>query len=259
MHPGPAVPWSGRPTPGHPWGGGGTAGVCAGSAESNGQITRAGADPGPQHRGELDVGCVMALFPSAQTGSCTSARCRGNDDKETHVIGIASQSYLESPDAVSYLLYLAEVVILLTWTPETTGGGEPTLLKALLRARHWQKHSTFTREWDKVARTIDPQLTGSWPRHAQFYRWLRGELRELPYPDSCRVLEAMFPQHSARDLFQPCPSTTLQHNDKPATGNGTNELGTTGISQMWPRTGPDALGAWCRGSATHIRRYQCLA
>jgi hypothetical protein len=130
---------------------------------------------------------------------------------------------------------------------ETTGGGEPTLLKALLRARHWQKHSTFIREWDKTARAIDPQLRGSWPRHAQFYRWLRGDLRELPYPDSCRVLESMFPQYSVRDLFQPCSSATmhtLRHNGEPVNGNETNELDplkTAGISQVWPGTGPDVL------------------
>jgi hypothetical protein len=130
---------------------------------------------------------------------------------------------------------------------ETTSGGEPTLLKALLRARHWQKHATFVREWDKAARAIDPQLRGSWPRHAQFYRWLRGELRELPYPDACRVLESMFPQYNVRDLFRPCSSATankLLRTSEPPTGNATNELdplGRAGISQVWPRTGPDVL------------------
>ncbi|HEX6402612.1 MAG TPA: hypothetical protein VF003_05545 [Pseudonocardiaceae bacterium] len=117
---------------------------------------------------------------------------------------------------------------------ETTSGGQPTLLKALLRARHWQKHATFVREWDKVARTIDPRLAGTWPRHAQFYRWLRGDLRELPYPDACRVLEKMFPAYTVRDLFRPCPSETAY--------NATNErdpLGAAKVSHLWPRTGPD--------------------
>jgi hypothetical protein len=129
----------------------------------------------------------------------------------------------------------------------TTSSGEPTLLKALLRARHWQKHSTFIREWDKVARTIDPQLRGSWPRHAQFYRWLRGDLRELPYPDACRVLESMFPQYSVRDLFRPCSAQTAQsmmRNGNPATNNAMHEinpLDAAGISHLWPRTGPDVL------------------
>jgi hypothetical protein len=135
---------------------------------------------------------------------------------------------------------------------ETSGSGvpaEPTLLKALLRARHWQKHSTFVREWDKVARAIDPQLRGSWPQHAQFYRWLRGDLRELPYPDSCRVLESMFPQYNVRDLFRPCSPETankLLHNREPTTSDAPKEnerdlLATAGISQLWPKTGPDVL------------------
>jgi hypothetical protein len=130
---------------------------------------------------------------------------------------------------------------------ETISGGEPTLLKALLRARHWQKHATFVREWDKVARAIDPQLRGSWPRHAQFYRWLRGDLRELPYPDACRVLESMFPQYSVRDLFRPCPPETvhkLARNSDSPTANPSNEQdhrGKAGISKVWTRTDPDAI------------------
>lgn len=125
--------------------------------------------------------------------------------------------------------------------------GEPTLLKALLRARHWQKHSTFVKEWDKTARAIDAQLVGSWPRHAQFYRWLRGELRELPYPDACRVLESMFPQHNVRDLFEPCaPETIIQlaRNVSTSTLRATREpdhLEQARISKVWPRTNPDVL------------------
>ncbi|MGH3848537.1 MAG: hypothetical protein ACRDR6_19040 [Pseudonocardiaceae bacterium] len=125
---------------------------------------------------------------------------------------------------------------------EIAGGAEPTLLKELLRARHWQKHSTFVREWDKVAKTIDPQLKGSWPQHAQFYRWLRGDLRGLPYPDACRVLEAMFPEHKVRELFRPCSSDTV--NSGPAADDethGSDPLGEAGVSHLWPRTGPDAL------------------
>ncbi|MGH4022053.1 MAG: hypothetical protein ACRDT0_23025 [Pseudonocardiaceae bacterium] len=128
-----------------------------------------------------------------------------------------------------------------------TGSGEPTLLKALLRARHWQKHSTFIKEWDKVAKTIDPQLVGSWPRHAQFYRWLRGELRELPYPDACRVLESMFPRHNVKDLFEPCPPETvtkLVRNNNAAVTNTMrepNHLEHARLSNLWPRTNPDVL------------------
>ncbi|MGH3772615.1 MAG: hypothetical protein ACRDRW_14665 [Pseudonocardiaceae bacterium] len=130
---------------------------------------------------------------------------------------------------------------------ETTGSGEPTLLKELLRARHWQKRSTFAREWDKVAITIDPHLKGSGPQHAQFYRWLRGDLRGLPYPDACRVLEAMFPEYSVQDLFRPRSADTahtMMRNGGLVAEDATSELdplSEAGVSHLWPRTGPDVL------------------
>lgn len=83
---------------------------------------------------------------------------------------------------------------------------EPILLKALLRSRHLQSHRTFCREYDRAAREVDPSLVGRHPSRAQFFRWQSGELLGLPYPDHCRVLEAMFPEHSAAELFAPCPN-----------------------------------------------------
>lgn len=123
---------------------------------------------------------------------------------------------------------------------------EQTLLKVLLRARHWQKHSTFAREWDKIAQSVDPTLVGTWPRHAQFYRWLRGELRELPYPDACRVLESMFPDHSVKSLFEPCPpdevDELLKKDDKKITkSNHQTPLEEARISDIWPRTNQEVL------------------
>jgi hypothetical protein len=80
---------------------------------------------------------------------------------------------------------------------------EPTLFKALLKTRHWQKRETFARHWDQVAKTIDPRLVGSCPGHAQFYRWLSGSIRGVPYPDACMILEIMFPGWTVQQLFQP--------------------------------------------------------
>ncbi|MBV9143053.1 MAG: hypothetical protein JO115_19430, partial [Pseudonocardiales bacterium] len=80
---------------------------------------------------------------------------------------------------------------------------EPTLLKALLKVRHWQKRETFARQWDRVAKTVDSSLTGTCPAHAQFYRWLSGNILSLPHPDACRILEAMFPGITVRQLFHP--------------------------------------------------------
>lgn len=77
----------------------------------------------------------------------------------------------------------------------------PILLKNLLQERHWQTYRTFCAEYDKQARKIDPSLVGTWPSRAQLHRWLSGNLKGLPYPDHCRILEAMFPGHSAQDLF----------------------------------------------------------
>ncbi|MDQ7910206.1 hypothetical protein RB614_37495 [Phytohabitans sp. ZYX-F-186] len=57
-------------------------------------------------------------------------------------------------------------------------------------------------EYDKAARKIDPQLVGTWPSRAQLHRWLSGNLKGLPYPDHCRILEAMLPGHTAQQLFE---------------------------------------------------------
>src|SRR5687767_12650394 len=82
---------------------------------------------------------------------------------------------------------------------------QPILLKILLTQRHWQTYSTFCKEYDKAAKKVDPSLQGGWPSRAQLHRWLSGELKGLPYSGHCRVLEAMFPGRSARELFSPNP------------------------------------------------------
>jgi hypothetical protein len=81
----------------------------------------------------------------------------------------------------------------------------PTLFKVLLRQRHWQSYGTFCAEYDKAARRLDERLVGTWPSRAQLHRWLSGDLKGLPYPDHCRVLEQIFPGHTAEALFSPCP------------------------------------------------------
>ena len=78
----------------------------------------------------------------------------------------------------------------------------PVRLKLLLQERHWQTHRTFNAEYDKAARKIDPSLVGAGPSRAQLHRWTSGELKGLPYPDHCRVLEKMFPGWTAEQLFE---------------------------------------------------------
>ncbi|MFE7744888.1 hypothetical protein [Nocardia sp. NPDC057455] len=53
-----------------------------------------------------------------------------------------------------------------------------------------------------MACAVDQELQGTAPSRGQLHRWLGGELKGLPYPDHCRVLEAMFPGWTAEALFE---------------------------------------------------------
>lgn len=82
----------------------------------------------------------------------------------------------------------------------------PILLKILFQKRHWQTYRTFCSEYDKAAGRIDKKLIGTWPSRAQLHRWVSGDLKGLPYPDHCRILEEMFPGSTAQQLFSPATS-----------------------------------------------------
>ncbi len=89
-------------------------------------------------------------------------------------------------------------------------GEQAIALKALIRQRH-MSYEAFCREWDRVAKSTDDALIGHYPGRAQYYRWLRGDLsHKRPYPDACRMLEAMFPGWSVEGLFSPHTGETLQ-------------------------------------------------
>jgi hypothetical protein len=77
-------------------------------------------------------------------------------------------------------------------------------LKDALRARHWQAYKSFCREYDRAAKAVDADLVGTWPSRAQLHRWMAGEVKGLPYPDHCRVLEKMLPDWTVKQLFEPC-------------------------------------------------------
>jgi hypothetical protein len=79
-----------------------------------------------------------------------------------------------------------------------------THLKLLLHVRHLQTHPAFCREYDRLAKRLDPALVSTWPSRATLHRWMSGGVKRLPYPDHCRVLEAMFPGWTAEQLLQPC-------------------------------------------------------
>jgi hypothetical protein len=90
----------------------------------------------------------------------------------------------------------------------------PIRLKAVLRQKHLQTHSAFCREYDRVARAIDPELVGTWPSRAQFHRWLSGELKRLPHPHHCRVLEKLCTGWTAEQLFEPSADHLDAHNSR---------------------------------------------
>ncbi|MEO3857707.1 hypothetical protein [Acrocarpospora sp. B8E8] len=76
-----------------------------------------------------------------------------------------------------------------------------TLLKVLLTNRHLQSHRAFSIEYNKIASRVDKTLAGTAPSREQFNRWLSGKVKTVPRPEHCRVLERMFPGHSAADLL----------------------------------------------------------
>jgi hypothetical protein len=93
--------------------------------------------------------------------------------------------------------------------------GEPTLLRMLLRARHWQ-WPTFEAHFRRAAATLaaqdgEPALAKTAVSERQFERWCAGKVRTLPRPDACRVLEQMF-GHPAAELLATV-TTTLPAGD----------------------------------------------
>ncbi|MGH3797822.1 MAG: hypothetical protein ACRDSP_23365 [Pseudonocardiaceae bacterium] len=77
------------------------------------------------------------------------------------------------------------------------------MLKALLRERHWQNYGLFKRAYQKAAKGLDKDLVDTYPSRATLHRWMTGQVKDLPYPDHCAVLEAMLPGWRAAELFTP--------------------------------------------------------
>jgi hypothetical protein len=83
------------------------------------------------------------------------------------------------------------------------GPSAPTMLKALLRERNLHSYKMFKRAYEKSAKKLDSSLTTSYPSDRTFKRWVSGRIKELPRAEHCAVLEAMFPEWFASELFQP--------------------------------------------------------
>ena len=125
---------------------------------------------------------------------------------------------------------------------------EPAL-KTLIRDRHLT-YDSFCREWDRVARSVDDHLVSRWPGRAQYYRWLRGELvNGHPYPDACRMLEAMFPGWSVESLFSPYTGSSPEPPSEPDTVSAgephqvTSEISVSEVTGM-PSHTIDLSGEW---------------
>lgn len=127
------------------------------------------------------------------------------------------------------------------------------LLKVLLRQRHLQGHAAFKKEYDKVAATLDRDLIGSHPSKAQFYRWLSGELIGLPYAHHCRILEAMFPEWTAEQLFQlynggiefvPEPRAAVEPAANNGKGGGSDPTVPPGVVALYPHRSHTPKELW---------------
>lgn len=81
-----------------------------------------------------------------------------------------------------------------------------TLLRALLRERHWT-YGTFCKQYDEASSGLG-EPPGTWPSRSQFARWLAGGVPR-PRPHHCRVLEAMFPGLTVDQLFMQGSGTGL--------------------------------------------------
>jgi len=81
--------------------------------------------------------------------------------------------------------------------PAEFGPGRPTLMRALITERHWQRFRTFERQFGRAARELaerddDPDIARLTISSRQWERWYSGRVKSEPHPDACRVLEHMF-------------------------------------------------------------------
>jgi tetratricopeptide (TPR) repeat protein len=119
----------------------------------------------------------------------------------------------------------------------------PTLLRVLVTRRHWQVYETFRHQYERAAESIaqregDRRLRGLSVSKRQFERWYGGELKTRPYPDQCRVLEAMFGR-PVDELLAPAPAAP------PGAASGFDSAS----ARQWERTGGRRLGDTTDGQA----------
>ncbi|PQM45254.1 hypothetical protein C1Y40_04578 [Mycobacterium talmoniae] len=125
------------------------------------------------------------------------------------------------------------------------------VLKSLLEQRHLQAHSDFVAEYNRCAHELNLARRPEPPTKAQYYRWIGGNVKNLPRPHHCAVLERMFPGWEAKELFGPSfPELTARHG--PAQAD--DEL----LSDIAPGLDPNLLsGLWAscyilEGTRRHV-------
>lgn len=95
-----------------------------------------------------------------------------------------------------------------------------TLFRRKLRQRHLTVYEAFVAQFQRAAgdlagREGDPRLASLTVSSRQFDRWAGGELRGLPHPGACRVLEHMLAS-SAAELFAELPIQVAGNGPLPA-------------------------------------------
>ncbi|MEU3046773.1 transcriptional regulator, XRE family protein [Streptomyces sp. NPDC006984] len=87
----------------------------------------------------------------------------------------------------------------------------PTLFRALLMERRWDRWSAFCLRFEQAARELAKEInaprlaTITVPRRS-FDRWAKGDWQGVPRPDTLLILERLFGVPS-EDLFSPAPET----------------------------------------------------
>ncbi|KWX10026.1 hypothetical protein TR74_06090, partial [Carbonactinospora thermoautotrophica] len=120
----------------------------------------------------------------------------------------------------------------------------PTLLRYLVKQRHWQRPDTFIRQYENAAHALaelenDRKLRTATISERQVERWQAGRIKTRPHPDQCRVLEFMF-GYSVDRLFAPVPpSGQIGPPDRPMWRKeaGSDQTPPAGLSPTpWPST-----------------------
>lgn len=127
---------------------------------------------------------------------------------------------------------------------------EPTLLRVLIIERHWQKFTTFERQFRRAAlelaeTTDDPDLKKVNVSLRSFERWYSGKVKTEPYPDTCRILEHMFgvpirqllsPPSAVSKIADPSSLVTRLHQHTKSTQSRNSTLDSDDLNSVseWP-------------------------